>query len=436
MHGSARRPMKFPRSALACLTLFLMAHLSTAHAAEDTPPTPRALEQVARIQAALREAGLDWWLFFDFRGTNPIAQRILLLQSGGSRRWFYFVPAQGTPVRIVHAIEPHRLDSLPGTKTIYGAWPTLQAAIRATLAGKKKIAMEYSPNGAIPYVARVDAGTVEFVRSTGVEVVTSGDLVSKFEAVWSEAQREQHDRAAKALRIVVNEAWAQIAAAIRAGQPIDERAVQEQCAKRKAELGVTDEAPIVAVNANAADPHYFPVGPRSSPIKRGDLVLIDIIGKVKEPGAVHADITWMGVVDETVPERFDKIWKIVAGARDAAVEFIRVGARAGKLPTGAAVDDVCRAVIAKAGYADQFLHRTGHSIGEEVHGNGTHMDNFETNDTRRLLPRTCFSIEPGIYLAGDFGIRSEVDIYLDGKDAIITGGPAQAGIVPILAVGQ
>jgi Xaa-Pro dipeptidase len=423
--------MKLVRLLVACLALPL-ALASFSFAAEELAPAPRALEQVSRIQSTLREAGLDGWLFFDFRGTNPIAQRILLLQSGGTRRWFYFVPANGAPVRVVHAIEPHRLDTLPGTKTIYGAWPTLQAAIRETLAGKKKIAMEYSPNGAIPYVARVDAGTIDFVRSTGVEVVTSGDLVAKFEAVWSEAQREQHDRAAKALRTAVNEAWAQIATAIRAGNPIDERAVQAQCVRRMTELGVTDEAPIVAVNANAADPHYFPVGPRSSPIKRGDLVLIDIVGKVKEPGAVYADITWMGVVDETVPERFDKIWKIVAGARDAAIEFIRAGARRGQLPTGAEVDDVCRGVIAKAGYAERFIHRTGHSIGEEVHGNGTHIDNFETNDTRRLLPRTCFSIEPGIYLTGDFGIRSEVDVYLDGKDAIITGGPAQTAIVPIL----
>lgn len=403
-------------------------------AAEELPPTPRAIEQVARIQTALQEAGLDGWLFFDFRGTNPLANRILLLQGGASRRWFYFIPATGTPTRIVHAIEPRRLDHLPGPKKIYGAWPTLQAAIRDTLAGRKKIAMEYSPDGDIPYVARVDAGTVEFVRSTGVEVVTSGDLVAKFEAVWSEAQRDQHDRAAKALRIVVKEAWTQIAAAIRAGKPIDERAVQEQCARRKVELGVSEEAPIVAVNANAADPHYYPVGPRNSPIKRGDLVLIDIHGKMREPGAVHADITWMGVVDETVPERFEKIWQIVAGARDAAVDFIRAGARAGKLPTGAEVDDVCRGVIAQAGYGEKFIHRTGHSIGEEVHGNGTHLDNFETKDTRRLLPQTCFSIEPGIYLAGDFGIRSEVDIYLDGKDAIITGGPAQTAIVPILKV--
>jgi Xaa-Pro dipeptidase len=420
----------------ASLCVLFLCFASPSHAAEDLPPTSRAVEQVARIQGALKEAGLDGWLFFDFRGTNPIAQRILLLQSGGSRRWFYFIPANGTPVRIVHAIEPHRLDSLPGAKTIYGAWPTLQAAIRTTLAGKKKIAMEYSPEGAIPYVARVDAGTVEFVRSTGAEVVTSGELVARFETIWTPAQRAQHDRAAVALRTVINEAWAQIATAIRAGKPIDERAVQEQCDRRKVELGLTAGGPIVAVNANAADPHYFPVGPRNSPIKRGDLVLIDITGKVNEPDAVYADITWMGVVEETVPERFNQIWKIVADARDAAVAFVRAGARSGKLPRGCDVDDVARGVIAKAGYGDKFIHRTGHSIDEENHGNGTHLDNFETNDTRRLLPQTCFSIEPGIYLPGDFGIRSEIDVYLDGKDAIITGGPAQTAIVPILKVTQ
>ena len=418
--------------ALACT-----ATLSTARAADAgaPPPLPRAVEQVAQIQTALKQAGLDGWLFYDFRGTNPIANRILLLpeKGGASRRWYYFVPAEGTPVRIVHAIEPTRLDHLPGLKTIYGAWPTLQAAIRTTLAGRKKIAMEYSPDGAIPYVARVDAGTVEFVRSTGVTVVSSGNLVQQFEAVWSAAQREQHERAARALRQIVSEAWAQIARAIRSGAFIDERIVQAQCARRAEELGLGGELPIVAVNANAANPHYFPVGPRSAVIRRGDLVLIDIIGKLKEPGAVYADITWMGVVDDHVPERVDRIWKIVAAARDAAVEFVRAGARSGRLPTGAAVDDVARGVIAQAGYASAFLHRTGHSIGQEVHGNGADIDNYETHDVRPLIRGTCFSIEPGIYLPGEFGVRSEVDVYLDGRDAIITGGPAQQGIVAILA---
>jgi Xaa-Pro dipeptidase len=399
----------------------------------EKPPSPQGLAQVERIQAALKEAKLDGWLFFDFRGTNPIANRILLLPGGGSRRWLYYIPAEGTPMRIVHAIEPRRLDHLPGTKTIYGAWPTLQAAIRAAVGGRKTIAMEYSPDGAIPYVARVDAGTIDFVRSTGATVVSSGELVQQFEAVWTPQQRQQHETAARALHQVVDEAWDQIARAIRAGEFIDERIVQERCARRKAELGLTDEPPIVAVTANAADPHYFPVGPRSTEIRRGDLVLIDIIGKVRAPGAVYSDITWVGVVGETVPERYAAIWQIVAGARDAAFEFVRAGARSGKLPTGAQVDDVARGFITRAGHGAQFIHRTGHSIDEDVHGNGTHLDNFETNDVRHLLPHTCFSIEPGIYLPGDFGVRSEINVYLDGTDAIITGGAAQTAIVPILA---
>ena len=423
-----------------CCLAVLSAVAPVARAAEiapaEAPPAARAVEQVAKIQAALQQAGLDGWLLYDFRGINPIASRVLLLPKIGAatRRWYYFIPAEGPPVRIVHAIEPHRLDSLPGAKTIYGAWPTLQAAIRGALAGHKKIAMEYSPDGAIPYVARVDAGTVDFVRSTGADVVSSGDLVQRFEAVWTPAQREQHERAVKVLRQVIDEAWAQIARAIRAGEFIDERIVQQQCGRRMEELGLGNEPPIVAVNANAADPHYFPVGPRSSPIARGDLVLIDIVGKVREPDAVYADITWMGVVAETVPERFEKIWRIVAAARDAALELVRAGARSGNLPAGFQVDDAARGVIARAGYGAQFIHRTGHSIAYEVHGNGAHLDNFETHDERRLIPHTGFSIEPGIYLPGEFGIRSEIDVYLDDHDAIVTGGnPPQKDLVPILA---
>ncbi len=423
------------RLVLTALAFVSLAIRAAENQPADPPPSPRCVEQVAKIQAALKEAGFDGWLLYDFRGINPIASHVLLLSKNGAatRRWYYFIPAEGTPVRIVHAIEPHRLDALPGTKVVYGPWPVLQSAIRTTLASHTKIAMEYSPDGGIPYVARVDAGTVEFVRSTGVEVVSSGDLVQRFESVWTPEQRAGHDRAAKILRQVIDEAWAQIAKAIRAGEFIDERTVQEQCAKRAEELGLTREPPIVAVNANAANPHYFPLGPRSAPIRRGDLVLIDITGKLREPDAVYADITWMGVVADTVPERFEKIWKIVAAARDAAYELVRTSARRGKLPMGFEVDDAARGVIAQAGYAEKFLHRTGHSIDYEVHGNGTHMDNYETHDARRLIPHTCFSIEPGIYLEGDFGIRSEIDVYLDDHDALITGGPPQKDIVPILA---
>lgn len=428
----------FPARLSSCLRwLALPAVLTVMVGAPDAPPrdlapAAPAVQQVAKIQAALREAQLDGWLFFDFRGNNPIANRVLLMPGGGSRRWLYFIPSRGMPVQIVHAIEPRRLDHLPGTKVIYGAWPTLQAAIRDAVGGGKTIAMEYSPDGAIPYVARVDAGTIDFIRSTGATVVSSGELVQRFEAVWTPHQRAQHERAASGLHQVVDEAWDHIARAIRAGEFIDERIVQEHCVRRKMELGLTDEPPIVAVTANAADPHYFPVGPRSTPLRRGDLVLIDIIGKVREPGAVYSDITWMGVVAETVPARYDQIWQIVAAARDAAFDFVQAGARSGILPTGAEVDDVARGVITRAGYGPRFIHRTGHSIGEEVHGNGTHLDNFETNDARRLVPQTCFSIEPGIYLPGEFGVRTEINVYLDGRDALVTGALRQTAIRPIL----
>ena len=406
-----------------------------------------AAERVSRIQAALREAGIDGWLFYDFRGSNPIASRILLMPEGaiGTRRWFYFVPAQGDPVRIVHAIEPGRLDHLPGTKRVYLAWGELQTAIKDALRGAasqgssapskpRQIAMEYSPDGAIPYVSKVDAGTVEHVRKTGASVVSSADLVQRFEAVWNPAQRQQHERAAVALRSVVDEAWKMIARRIRVGGGLDERTLQQHLWQRMQEMGLeADHAPIVAVGAHAAEPHYDPPETGSAPIQAGDLVLIDIWGKLKETGAVYADITWVGVVAESVPERYDRIWKIVRQARDAALEFVQKAAVSGSYPAGWQVDEVARGVIFQAGFGPNFIHRTGHSIGEEVHGDGANLDNLETHDERRLLPGTCFSIEPGIYLKGDFGIRSEIDVFLDAKQATPTGGPPQTEIVPILA---
>jgi Xaa-Pro aminopeptidase len=401
------------------------------------PPDPRSVERVGQIQAALREAGIDSWLFYDFRGSNPIAARILHLPEDAiaTRRWLYFIPAEGEPVRIVHAIEPARLDHLPGAKLVYSAWNQLHAAIRQSVKGRSTVAMEYSPDGAIPYIARVDAGTVELVRKPGVRVVTSADLVQRFEAVWTPEQREQHERAAVILRSLVKEAWSLIARRTRAGAELDERRVQRHLWGRMREKGLeADHPPIVAVGANAADPHYAPPEEGSAPIRRGDLVLIDIWGKLREPRAVYADITWMGAVAETVPERYTGIWKIVRQARDAALAFVQRSVRSGRFPAGWQVDDVARGVILEAGYGAEFIHRTGHSIDEEVHGNGANMDNFETHDDRRLIPGTCFSIEPGIYLPGDFGIRSEIDVYIGNDDATATGGPPQEEIFPIMTL--
>ena len=431
-------------SAPLMLPALLLAFAATPSGAEEDHPAPAvggpakpaSVERVAKMQAALRQAHLDGWLLFDFRGSNPIASRVLLLPEGqmATRRWFYFIPAEGEPVKIVHAIEASQLDTLPGTPRVYGRWEELLFTLRETLKGRKQIAMEYSPEGAIPYVSRVDAGTVEMVRKAGPVVVTSADLVQTFEAVWTPAQREQHERAAVALRTLVDEAWTLVARRTAAAAVFDERSIQQHLADRMRELGLEfDHPPIVAIGPNAALPHYDVPQSGSSQIKRGDLLLIDIWAKVREEGAVYADITWMGQVSETVEERYAQVFSIVAAARDAAFEFVKKSAASGKLPMGWQVDDACRAVIQASGHGLHYIHRTGHSIGVQVHGDGANLDNYETRDERRLLPGTCFSIEPGIYVPGEFGMRSEIDVCLDGTTPVVTGGPAQTAIVPILA---
>jgi len=422
----------------------------------------KSADQIAAIQQALRDAGLDGWLFYDFRGSDPLAARILKLDPTRhmTRRWHYLIPAQGTPTKILHKIEPHSLDEVPGESRLYLSWQEQHECLRQTLAslGRQsrrpvrvwgswtagpawmgarapvRIAMQYSPLNAIPYISRVDAGTIELVRSLGAEVVTSADLVHRFEAVWTKDQYASHCEAAAKLRQIVDEAFARVRAEIIRGATFTERDLQQDILARITARGMhTYAPPIAAINAHAADPHYSPPEHGSSPIRRGDLVLIDLWAKSTAPGSMYGDITWTGYVGETVPARHAEIFAIVASARDAAIAFVQQEVRAGRFPRGGDVDDVCRRVIRKAGYADQFLHRTGHSIGEEVHGNGANIDNLETQDGRRLLPHTCFSIEPGIYLPGEFGIRSEVDVYLTETDALVTGIPIQTAIVPILS---
>ncbi len=357
--------------------------------------------------------------------------------ASGSRRWYYYVPAKGMPTKIVHAIEPEKLDSLSGNKLIYREWQLINSNLEKAIFGDKKpdrkprIAMQYSPNNDIPYISRVDAGTVEMVRSLGVEVVTSADLVQQFEAVWTPEQLAMHKEACVKLQKIIIEAFGEIKRRINANIPTSETDIQDFMMKRFSEEGMDPEPMIVAVNANAASPHYFPTKERNSPIKRGDLVLIDTVTKLNKPKAPAVDLTWVGYVGETVPERYVKIWNIVRDARDAAFSFVKTSFQNHKTIKGADVDDVARGVIKKAGFADQFLHRTGHSIGEEGHGNGANIDNLETRDTRTLIAGTAFSIEPGIYLAGMFGIRSEIDVYVSEDDAIITA-PHQTEIIAIM----
>lgn len=390
------------------------------------------LARIAEIQVALQKEKLDGWLFYDFRGSDILTPRILLTERlGGSRRWFYFIPAKGEPVKIVHAIEPDQIDVLPGKKLIYREWSLLRSQVKSAIGPSKRIAMQYSPNNDIPYISRVDAGTIEMVRSLGVEILTSADLVQQFEAVWTDVQLTMHKEACAKLQKIILEAFGEIKRRMIANEATTEIDVQQFMMKRFSEEGMQPSPMIVAVNANAASPHYFPTKEKNSPIKRGDLVLIDSVTKLNKPKAPAVDLTWMGYVGEKVPEEYVRIWNIVYGAQQAAFNFVKTSFQTGKSIRGADVDDVSRGVIRKAGYADQFLHRTGHSIGEEGHGNGANIDNLETRDSRRLIPGTAFSIEPGIYLAGKFGVRSEIDVYVSNNDAIITA-PHQTEILPIM----
>ena len=436
-HQNTRAPF-----ALAALALLLLT--SARAGAQDVRPGEEQTKRVAEIQAALREANLDGWLFYDFRRSDPLAYRILKLPTTGvtTRRWFYYIPVVGEPVRVVHSIERYRLDTLPGRKIVYRSWQELHAAVRDALASGglkskrvvlRNVAMQYSPSNDIPYVARVDAGTVELVRSMpGVSVVTSADLVQQFEATLSPEQLASHREAADKLHKVIMEGFAEIARRIRNNETPTEYEIQQFIARRLAEEGMTAGGGDVSVGANTANPHYFPTAERSAPIRRGDFVLFDISEKLKKPGAIVADQTWVGYVGESVPEEYVKVFNIVREARDSATAFVRSAVRDGKVIRAAQVDDVSRGVIARAGYAEQFTHRTGHSIGEEGHGNGANIDNFETRDSRRVIARTCFSIEPGIYLEGKFGVRSEINVYVSDRDIEITGQPVQTEIVPIL----
>jgi Xaa-Pro dipeptidase len=389
---------------------------------------------IQEMQKDLRAARLDGWLFYDFRGRDPIAQRILDLPPGmRTRRWFYFVSAKGTPKKLVHKIETQSLAAVPGDTLYYAGQDELRGNLKKALGKSKKVAMQYSPKNQIPYVSMVDAGTVELVRSLGPKVFTSADLVQKYEACWTAAQLESHMAAAREIDRIVREAFAHVATCVKDKKPITEYDLQQFILKKYDEAGIfLEEGPDVAVNANASDPHYVPTREKSSPIREGDLLLLDIWGKQKFPDSVYYDITWMAYVGATVPQKYAKVFRVLREARDRAVELIRSHVKAGKPLQGWQVDKAARAVIEKAGYGKYFFHRTGHNIGStSIHGNGVNMDGLETHDVRHLIPHTCNSVEPGIYLP-EFGLRTEVDVYVDSKDARVTGA-IQNEIVPLLA---
>lgn len=394
-----------------------------------------ALDQhVSEIQQALRDGEIDGWLFYDFRGSDPLAYRILRLDPRihVTRRWYYWVPAEGSPVKLLHRIEPHVLDALPGQADCYVSWEQQRQILARLLAGGLRVAMQYSPLNAVPYVSRVDAGTIELIRSYDVEVVSSADLIQMFEARWTDHQLESHQFAAAALRRIVDETFSHVHETITQGRSFTEYGVQQFILARIREAGmVTSSAPIAAVNAHSADPHYGPTEAGSAEVTRDALLLIDLWAKRAEAGSVYADITWTGYVGRTIPVKPREVFDVVRQGRDAALTFVQTEIAAGHRPFGWEVDDACRRVIQHSGYGEQFVHRTGHSIGEEVHGNGANIDGLETQDTRRLMPRTCFSIEPGIYLPGQFGIRSELDVYLSERETLVFGLPLQTEIVPI-----
>jgi len=389
--------------------------------------------EIAEMQKDLRAAKLDGWLFYDFRGRDPIALRILGLPPGmRTRRWFYFVPAKGTPKKLVHKIEAGALQSVPGDTLFYASQKELRDNLKKSLGRAKKIAMQYSPKNAIPYVAMVDAGTVELVRSLGAKIATSADLVQKYEACWSQSQLDSHLAAGRAIDQIVADAFRHAASCVKDKKPLTEYDLQQWIVQRFNAAGVeTDEGPDIAVNANASDPHYGPTREKSAPIREGDLLLLDVWGKLKSPDSVYYDITWMGYLGAKVPDKYAKVFKVLREARDRAVELIQSHVKSGKPLQGWQVDKAARQVVEKAGYGKYFFHRTGHNIGTTVHGNGVNMDGLETQDVRHLIPRTCNSVEPGIYLP-EFGMRTEVDVYVDEHEARVTGA-VQSEILPLLA---
>ena len=388
---------------------------------------------VAAVQGALGAEGLDGWLLYDFHGSNPIAATLAGLTGGGhmtTRRWYYLIPAVGEPRAVVHAIERHNLDALPGEKIVYAGRRQLEEALTRLLHGVRRVAMEYSPECAIPYVSRVDAGTVEAIRQRGVEIVSSGDLVQQFEATWGEAQLASHRAASEALYRIKDRAYAAAAAALAAGTRLTEYALQQQMVEWFAqERLVSDSPPVVAIGANSGNPHYLPTAERSQPITADQVLLLDLWGKRAERGAVFADITWVAVTSRTVPSEVARAFRAVVDARDTAVALVEQAAQAERDVRGWEVDRAARAVLERAGYADYILHRTGHSLGESVHGNGVHLDDYETHDDRRVLPGAGFTIEPGLYFDG-FGVRSEINMFRGAREAVVTG-PRQLEIITL-----
>jgi len=389
--------------------------------------------KLEKIQESLRAKGMDGWLFCDFHNRDGVGCRILGLPTDKftSRRWFYFVPATGAPRKLVHAVEKGKLDTLPGEKEIYLPWQQLHEKLRAMLGGAARVAMQYSPLNNIPYIDLVDPGIVELVRSFDVEVVSSADLVQEFEAVLGQDGWTRHVEAGHDVQAIKDRAFERIRAAVQAGETLTEYDVQQEIIRDFTEkkLNCDGEWPIVAVNAHAADPHFEPTPENTVPIREGDMVLIDLWARQDRPDGIYYDITWCGFVGASPPAKYQEIWGTAVAARDAARDLVKARFAAGEAIFGWEVDQAARDVIEAAGYGPYFVHRTGHSIGTAVHGNGVHMDNLETRDDRELVPGICFSIEPGIYLEGEMGVRTEIDLFIQPDGTVAVAGEIQKDLL-------
>jgi Xaa-Pro dipeptidase len=391
------------------------------------------MPDIQAIQKALRDEKLDGWLFYDILHRDPIAYRVLgLTDCLAKRRWFYFIPAKGSPRKLVHRIEAATLDNLPGEKMQYAARVEMEKNLPRLLGRAKTVAMQYSPKNAIPSISLVDAGTVELIRGMKRKVTSSANLIQLFEAAWSPEQHESHIAAGRLVDKITRAAFEHAAKLVRAHALFTEFDLQQWMAAQFRENGLTaDSDPIVAVGPHSGDPHYEPKQQGSSPIREGNLLLLDVWGKLAKPDSVYYDITWMGYLGAKVPEKYAKVFGVARQARDAAVNFVRESIAAGRPIEGWQVDRVARDVIRNAGYGKYFVHRTGHNIGQDVHGAGANMDDLESHDVRRIIPRTCFSVEPGIYMP-EFGVRTEVNVYVGEKEAGVTGA-VQSEILPLLA---
>lgn len=388
---------------------------------------------IGAVQRALKAEGVDAWLLYDFQGSNPVSYRLAGMGGAGhlaTRRWFYLIPQSGEPRALVHAIERHNLDHLPGSKVVYAGRAQLHAGLTTLLKGVRRVAMEYSPNCAIPYVSRVDAGTIELLRSIGADVVSSGDLIQQFEARWSEAAIATHRTASEKLYRIKDKAFEEVSRRLRDGVATTEYDIQQKMVGWFTEEGlVADSAPCVSAQENAGNPHYLATAAEHRIIRENELLLLDLWGKLRQPGAVYADITWIGFTGTAIPETMTKAFAAICAARDAAVKAVETAARAGRDIRGFEADQAARKVLIDAGYEEAILHRTGHSLGENVHGNGAHLDDYETHDERRLMPGSGFTIEPGLYFK-DFGVRTEINMVWTATGPEVTG-PRQKAILSL-----